>query len=179
MADNLPDIYVKLHDMHGECLDEHHPGKDGWVAIKKFAFGFGVKSDGGGEEEDDDNRPMSGLRRGQTMTVEEYDRQRRKQTRNRRRRKRGSGDDDGPFDRELVELEKSFDLSSNKMWKEKCHSGKPIDQIELQACRYGGEKGAEKIPFLRLLFENCTVKSVSVSLGTDEPPTETIHFHYD
>ena len=44
-------------------------------------------------------------------------------------------------------------ISSTDIWKKKCHSGDPIPKVEVVACRYGGESGDEKIPFLTLIFD--------------------------
>lgn len=173
MAENLPDVYVKLEGLEGESTDSQHSGKDGWVQIKGFNFGFGLK----GAESDSLKAP------GKDATPEELAKHTQRLTEQLKAAKtKGKGDDkkdEGPFDRPDVTLNKTLDLASPNIWKKKCHSGEPIPKLQVVACRYGGESGDEKIPFLTLIFEGVQVKSVSLSLSNDEAPTEAIHFRYD
>ncbi len=172
MAEHLPDVYVKLHGLEGESTDSQHPGKDGWVQIKGFSFGFGLK----GAESASLKAPGKGA------TPEDLEKHRKALMAEVNAAKKGKGDDkkdDGPFDRPDVTLNKTLDLASTNIWKKKCHSGEPIPKVQFVVCRYGGESGDEKIPFLTLIFEGVHVKSVSLSLSNDEAPTEAIHFRYD
>jgi len=172
MAENLPDVYVKLYGLKGESTDSQHSGNDGWIQIKGFSFGFGLK----GAESDKLKPPGKGA------TPEELAKHNQALTAQLNAKTKGKGDDkkdDGPFDRPDVTLNKSLDLASTDIWKKKCHSGEPIPRVEFVACRYGGESGDEKIPFLTLIFEGVHVKSVSLSLSNDELPTEAVHFRYD
>src|SRR5260370_28889495 len=43
MAEALADVYVRLEGFTGECTDDQHSGEDGWIQIKSFNFGFGMK----------------------------------------------------------------------------------------------------------------------------------------
>jgi len=175
MADNVPDVYVKLDGLKGESTDFLHPGKDGWVQIKGFNFGFGLK----GADKTNLGSLMKAGKAGadleaQNKALMEHLAQTQKQG------KKGAAEkDEGPFDRPDVTLNKTLDLASTDIWKEKCYNGDPIPKVSVVACRYGGESGEEKIPFLTLIFENVYIKSVSLSLSADEPPTEAIHFRYD
>ncbi len=52
--------------------------------------------------------------------------------------------------------------------------------LELIACRYGGNDDKKpKIPFLRIIFKEVYINSISLSLSQDELPGETIKFTYD
>jgi len=173
MAENLPDVYVKLYGLKGESTDSQHSGTDGWIQIKGFNFGFGLK----GAETTSLTALGKGAKDADVAKAHQELLAHLKAT-----QAKGKGDDkkdDGPFDRPDVTLNKSLDLASTDIWKKKCHSGEPISKVEVVACRYGGESGDEKIPFLTLIFEGVQVKSVSLSLSNDEAPTEAIHFRYD
>jgi type VI protein secretion system component Hcp len=158
MAEALADVYVRLKGMKGECTDSAHPGKDGWIQIKSFNFGFGMK-EGSWESGADAGSSSDG---------------------------NGSGSSSGrsaasnlPLDFPAVTITKSSDLASTGLLKEKCHEGAVIEVLELIACRYGGnDKENPKIPFLRIFFSDVYVKSVSLTLSQDELPGETITFTY-
>jgi type VI protein secretion system component Hcp len=169
MADALADVYIKLKDVPGECTDEGHPGKDGWIEIKSFNFSFGMKdsaiegstsSPGGNGSTGSTGSGGRGASRGSSSGP-------------------GSGDD-SPFDTPAVTFTKGCDLASSKLLKDKCHEGAPLDSLELVACRYGGnDDNKPKIPFLQLTFKNVHIKSISLNLAQDELPSETITFSYD
>ena len=174
MADNLPDVYVKLEGLEGESTDNAHPGKDGWVQIKGFSFSFGLKGA--------DTASLGSLMKtGKDTDLAEQHKALLEHLKSTQggAKKTDKKKDEGPFDRPDVTLNKTLDLASAKIWRDKCHSGEPIAKVSVVACRYGGESGDEKIPFLTLIFENVQVKSVSLGLSNDEPPTESIHFRYD
>jgi len=164
MADALADVYVRLDGMKGECTDSVHPGDKGWIQIKKFTFGFGMKE---GSWEGDGSSSGSGTGSsgsgGSTRTSSG-----------------GSGANNLPLEFPEVTLSKSSDLASTALLKEKCHEGAPIPMLELIACRYGGnDENKPKIPFLRIIFKEVYIKSISLSLSQDELPGETIKFTYD
>jgi len=174
MADNLPDVYVKLDGLEGESTDAAHPGNKGWVQIKGFSFNFGLKGA--------DTTNLTSLMRGGKEGADMAEQQRMllEHMKNMQGQKNDEKKkDEGPFDRPDVTLNKSLDLASTDIWKKKCYSGDAIPKIQVVACRYGGESGDEKIPFLTLIFENCIVKSISLGLSNDEAPSESIHFRYD
>jgi type VI secretion system Hcp family effector len=175
MADNVPDVYVKLHGLQGECTDEKHSGNDGWFQIKGFNFGFGLKNSGASGV----SIPSIAASGGKPVTHSDVQNIIDKNAQKQNNPKKSRDKDNGPFDHPPVTLNKTFDSASPVIWEKKCHSGEVIEKIEVRACRYGGDTGDEKIPFLRLLFENVTVKSVSLSLSADEPPSESLQFTYD
>jgi len=172
MADNLPDVYVRLDGLEGESADFKHPGKQGWVQIKGFSFGFGLKGA-------DSTNLASLAKKGKGADLEAQNKALLAHIQASKGKGKGEKKDDGPFDRPDVTLNKTLDLASTDIWKKKCHSGEPIAKVEVVACRYGGESGDEKIPFLTLIFEGVQVKSISLGLSNDEAPTESIHFRYD
>jgi type VI protein secretion system component Hcp len=162
MAEALPDVYVKLDGFTGECTDDQHPGDDGWIEIKGFNFGFGMK-EGSWESGSSSGGAAGGNGAGGSSSGSSK-----------------SGGSNLPLEFPEVTLTKSSDLVSTRLLKEKCHSGAPIDEIEVVACRYGGNDDSNpKIPFLRLIFENVYITSITFALSQDELPAETIKFTYD
>ena len=169
MAEALPDVYVKLQDVPGECTDEAHPGKDGWIQIKSFNFGFGMKDSA------IDSSTSSPGRNGSTGSTGSSGRG----AAGRQSSGPGSGDD-SPLDFHPVTFTKVCDLASSKLLKEKCHGGAPLAKLDVIACRYGGnDDNKPKIEFLRLTFKNVHIQSISLNLSQDELPSETIVFKYD
>ncbi len=156
MGELVPDVYVRFGDLKGECTDEQHPGNDGWIEIKHFTFGFGMKEgswDSGSSSSDGGGTGSSSA---------------------------GSGASSLPLEFPAVSITKSSDLTSTRLLKEKCHEGKAIEKVELIACRYGGNDGNKpKIPFLRMIFKNVHIGSISLGLSQDELPSETLTFTYD
>lgn len=160
MADALVDIYVNLGGLEGkgESSDAFHKGKDGWIQIKSFNFGFGMTEgswdSGGTNDSGSDGGGSSGQ----------------------------SGEPNLPLDFPEVTITKNCDLSSTTLLKEKCHKGDPLSKVQLVACR-GGATGEQndspKIEFLSVIFRNVYINSISLSLSQDELPAETIKFTYD
>src|SRR5215475_1660442 len=106
MADNLPDIYVKLEGLEGESTDAAHPGDKGWVQIKGFSFNFGLKGAG--------TQNLTSLMRGGKEGVDMAEQQ--KMLLEHMKAMQGQKDgakkkDEGPFDRPDVTLNKSLDLA--------------------------------------------------------------------
>lgn len=177
MSEALADVYVRLDGFTGECTDDQHPGDEGWIQIKSFNFGFGMKdgaldtdsktatsghgatgSSGSGAGSSGSGSGGSGSRHSGS----------------------GSGASNSPLEFPEVTITKSSDLVSTRLLKEKCHSGSPIAHIEVVACRYGGNDDKNpKIPFLRLIFDDVYITSITFALSQDELPAETIKFTYD
>ena len=183
MAADLPDVYVRFEGLKGECTDELHPGSEGWVQIKGFSFGFGLKDTGAA------NKNLRSIG-GRGLKPEEQVEQLKQAVKDLQTAQAappkpaapGAARDDGPFDFPEVRLEKSLNLVSSSLWDENAHRGKVIPEVELVACRYGGvgTKSSDiKIPFLRLVFENVRVTKVSLGLSDESLPTESVTFDYD
>jgi type VI protein secretion system component Hcp len=169
MADNLADVYVNLDGLKGECTDYEYSGDKGWVQIQGFSFSFGLKSDGQDDEEKDAKHPGKD---GKTPAAGGADPKKTKKP-------RSIDGPDSPFDRQEVTLSKRLDLASATLWKDKCYNGQPIPKIKIVVCRHGGELGAERIAFLEMVFEEVRVRSISLQLGADGTPEESLHFIYD
>jgi type VI protein secretion system component Hcp len=175
MAEALADVYVRLDGFTGECTDDQHLGDEGWIQIKSFNFGFGMKE--GSWENTDSKSATSGNGSsgssgsgGSASTSGSGSRQ----------SGAGSGVGNLPLEFPEVTITKSSDLVSTRLLKDKCHSGSPIPEIEVVACRYGGNDDKNpKIPFLRLIFEDVYITSITFALSQDELPAETIKFTYD
>jgi len=172
MAEALADVYVRLDGFTGECTDDKHPGDKGWIQIKSFNFGFGMK-EGSWEESNSKSATggngSSGSGAGASGSGSGS-----------RHSGAGSGVSNLPLEFPEVTITKTSDLISTRLLKEKCHSGSPISEIEVVACRYGGnDEENPKIPFLRLIFEDVYITSITFALSQDELPAETIKFTYD
>src|SRR5215471_16296241 len=129
MPELVPDIYVRFDKLEGECTDALHPGEDGWIEIKHFGFGFGMKE---GSWESGSTGGSAGGNGSSSAR---------------------SGGNNIPLAFPPVSLTKSSDLTSTRLLKEKCHEGAPIAMVELIACRYGGnDKDKPKIPILCIIF---------------------------
>jgi type VI protein secretion system component Hcp len=158
MIDALADVYVRLVGMKGESTDSSHPGSKGWIQIKSFNFGFGMKE---GSWESGGSAPSSSAGGNGARSA-------------------GSGPSNLPLEFPEVTITKTSDLATTGLLKEKCHEGAPIPMLELIACRYGGnDEKKPKIPFLRIIFKEVYINSISLSLSQDELPGETIKFTYD
>src|SRR5690242_13145011 len=107
MADALADVYVKLEGMKGECTDDAHPGDDGWIQIKSFNFGFGMK-EGSWESGASDSGNSGGDGSGNGGSSGSSGR---------------SGGSNLPLEFPEVTISKSSDLVSTSLLKEKCHEG--------------------------------------------------------
>jgi type VI protein secretion system component Hcp len=175
MADLLADVYVKLDGFTGECTDDQHHGDDGWIQIKSFNFGFGMKEgswDTDSKSATDGHGSSTSSSGGATGNSGSGS--------GSRHSGGGSGVSNLPLEFPEVTITKTSDLVSTRLLKEKCHSGAPIKAIEVVACRYGGNDDKNpKIPFLRLIFEDVYVTSITFALSQDELPAETIKFTYD
>jgi len=133
MAEALADVYVRLDGFTGECTDDQHLGDDGWIQIKSFNFGFGMKE---GSWENTDSKSAasgngssgSGGSGGSGSSSGSGSRQ----------SGGGSGVGNLPLEFPEVTITKSSDLVSTRLLKDKCHNGSPIPEIEVVACRYGG-----------------------------------------
>jgi type VI protein secretion system component Hcp len=166
MAAEVPDVYIRLDGLTGECTDDAHPGDQGWVQIKGFSFSFGLRS---ATQPEDTTHPGAAGKGGTHPGAPPAPKP----------KKPISADDTGPFDRPAVTLSKTLDQASASLWKDKCYSGQPLKSVEVHACRYGGSEAELKIPFLTLIFEEVVVRSISLQLSEDGVPAESMHFIYD
>ena len=157
MSEGLPDVYVRFEGIEGECMDDKHPGKAGWFPIKSFNFNFSVKDAGDSEKPSEDKKGGD----------------------KKKAAPKAAARDEGPLSHPDVSLSKNLDSSSARIWDTKCYSGQEILEVELEACRSGGMSGADKIPFVRLVFEGVYIKSISMSIAEDALPAETMQFSYE
>src|ERR1051325_9540360 len=121
MAEALPDVYVRLEGLKGECTDDAHPGKDGWIQIKSFNFGFGMK-EGSWEAGATDSGSSGGEGGGNGGGAGDSGR---------------SGPSNLPLEFPEVTKTKSSDVLSTSFLMEKGPEGAPISKWNLAACRYG------------------------------------------
>lgn len=187
MAADSADLYLKFEGewgnspLVGDCMDEKHPGPEGWIQIRSFSFGFGSGDNanasvarpanpGRGRTAEERVRELEGVvaRQGATLAAQSQP-----------AREQPSWGKSGPLDFERFSFSKSTDRIS-PILVEMSHGGDyKIPKITVEAVRYGGTGEDFKIPFVQLVFEQVYIKSVKLNLVSDEMPTEDIEFEYD
>jgi type VI protein secretion system component Hcp len=177
MPEDLPDVYLRFDGFVGECNDQNHKGEHGWITIKSFSFGFGFPGRDGASESDDDDDDDSTTQQGARGAAGAKGAVGAKPKKKKRKRQKGTMKS-GPMTFDCISFSKSSDSTSHKLM-EWCHQGKEIPEVNLHACRYGGERGDEKMTFLDLTFEKVHLKSCRLNLATDNLPTEDIEFEYE
>lgn len=165
MPEDLPDVYLRFEGFEGECRDANHLGKDGWITIKSFSFGFGFD----GSDEEPDATPTNGAPGKPNSPGKASAAQ---------KRKKPPPMKSGPMNFDPISFSKSSDKMSIPLM-EACHQGKEIPVVELEACRYGGALGDEKLPFLHMTFEKVHLKTCKLNLATEGLPSEDIDFQYE
>jgi len=121
MAGDIPDVYLKFHDLKGECNDKSHPGDDGWITVKSFNFGFGFTgSDGAADDDDEDQQatgsPQTGTRGGNNPNTGGTVAKRKK------RKKPSAPMKSGPMSFDCITFSKNSDVMSHALM-EACHKG--------------------------------------------------------
>jgi type VI protein secretion system component Hcp len=186
MGENLPDVYLRFEGLQGESGDSTYSGDEGWITIKSFNFGFGLTDTGTGSQHgsDDTGHPSAAEIKacnGDPAKIQALIRQKANASKDNQAKKPKSDKMvSGPMTFESITFTKDSDIMS-KTLMEKCWGGpeSQIDKVELVACRYGGQLGDEKLPFLHMTFENVHLKSCKLNLATDGMPSEDIAFDYE
>jgi type VI protein secretion system component Hcp len=171
MAGDIADVYLKFEGFAGECRDEQHPGDEGWITIKSFNFGFGFEGKDGTPERSTAS-PGAGNGAAGRVTTAGAPAGNTPKTAPRATMK------SGPMSFDRITFSKSSDVMSYSLM-EACHNGVEIPKVELEACRYGGAGGDEKLPFLHLTFERVHLKSCKLNLAVEGLPTEDVEFEYE
>jgi len=137
MADNLSDVYLKIAGVIGESSDLNHPGKDGWIAIGSFNFGFsfdsGTPAKGAAPTAPAKGAPAAG--------------------------KGAAAKDDSNAPNKHVTFTKKPDAASTQL-AQKCYDGEVVDAVTFEACRYGGGEAGAKIAFSRLDLQKGDLQEV-------------------
>jgi type VI protein secretion system component Hcp len=185
VASGSADVYLKFEGqwggkpLKGDCMDERHPGEEGWIQVQEFEFGFGAG----------DNADTFQVRTAaaKATTPEEIEKERNALLAERNallaetRKPKGekSWGKSGPLDFDKFSFSKSTDRLS-PILVEMSHGGDyKIPAVTVEAVRYGGTGEDFKIPFVRLIFENVYVKSCKLNLVNDEMPSEDVEFEFD
>ena len=190
MGQGSADFYVRFvpedgqKPIIGECTDELHPGKKyprpaggypknyrgedivfGWFQVEKFSFGFDVKvDDEGTKTEKPADKSVGKSSTGQAPHTTTG--------------RAGGKDDDSSYTRPNVSISKHLDSASTTFWLKNCYEGQALKKVEAEACRSGGQEGAVKTPFVRLVFEDVYIETISLSLPEDALPEESLQFSY-
>jgi type VI protein secretion system component Hcp len=174
MAGDIPDVYLRIDGLQGECNDVNHSGDDGWITIKSFNFGFGFEgTDAQSEpEEATDSTATGTTATGPANAPRPHPAQPRPKP-----KKKAAKMKSGPMTFDRISFSKSSDETSTAIMQA-CHDGTEIDKVELHACRYGGPTRAEKLPFLHMIFSKVHFKSCKLNLATEGMPSEDIEFEY-
>jgi type VI protein secretion system component Hcp len=182
MASESTDAYMRFEDAGGkaidaECMDELHPGKQvpgvnypkresgspmafGWFQVKKCSFSINVSDSDASKDKD---KPKTNEKPATNTTA---------------KAPKADSKTDGPFSKGAVSVTKSLDIVSHKIWSDHCFAGTPLKKVEVEVCRTGGREGSKKIPFVRLVFEDVHVESVSMNLPDEGLPDESLTFTY-
>ncbi|MEO8428652.1 MAG: type VI secretion system tube protein Hcp [Verrucomicrobiota bacterium] len=177
MAEGLPDVYLRFSGLRGESMDDKHLGKDGWIQIKSFNFGFGFSDKKGTSASGvgiSKAKTPEELKKELDQTKKEVDALKKKPA---GKDKQGWGHS-GALDFQPVKLSRSSDCMS-KALMEMCHNGDLIPEVEVVACRRGSANPDEKMPFVRLVFQNVYLKRCDLKLALVGLPTEDMEFQYD
>jgi type VI protein secretion system component Hcp len=165
MAGDLPDVYLQFEGYTGSCQDSLHPGEEGWISLKSLTFGFGFP----GKDKDDKKKKEK----------EEKDKQKAKNTPAEKPKPPPTeGMTSGPMTFDPIKFSKGADLMSHDLMKA-CKAGTKIKKATLHCCRYGGEHGDEKLPFVHMVFEDIYIKTCKVNLTSDGLPEESLEFVYE
>ena len=166
------DVYIQFKGLEGECRDDQHAGKDGWVQIKSFSFGFGLEgkpSSGPKEVAVKGKNPEEALKaaHARISALEKNSHQ--------EKTKQGWGKS-GALKFEPFNFAKGADIMSKRLM-EICHGGGQIPEVKVVMCRPGADK-AQKTEFLALTFSDVYLKSCDLTLVSEELPSENINFEY-
>jgi len=182
MASDAPDVYLRFVDeegslempLVGECMDERHPGEQGWIQIKSFKFGFGSEAQTSSFQE----KTKDEIKRLTAQQKQEYDKA--KQAYDKEKNKKPTAWGESKQLRfEVCSFTKGTDRMSADLMQ-LCHDGEyKIPRAEIEVVRYGGTGVSFKIPFLHLIFTNVRVKSCTLNLTNEDRPSEDIDFEYD
>ncbi len=159
MADNLSDVYLKIAGVIGESWDRNHLGKDGWIAIGSFNFGFSF--DSGTTAAAAPAKAAAAGAKGAPAAG-----------------KGSAAKDDSNAPNKHVTFTKKPDASSTQL-AQKCYDGEVVEAVTFEACRYGGSDAVAKIAFLDLTFKNVTFKKSSLQISGEGLPTESLEFAYE
>jgi type VI protein secretion system component Hcp len=182
VADELPDVYLRFLDkgnaprIKGDSLDEAYPGKEGWLGITKFNFGFGW---GGSEAVGPSQKLTDKVLAGKATEKEknEFKKQQQQTQVPKPETKQDSTlkPDDFSFSRNcspatipLIEI---------------LRNGDEIEKVEVVVCRAAAaatptKPKDAKIPFLQLLFEHVHLKQCDLSTARDDPASEDMKFKF-
>jgi type VI protein secretion system component Hcp len=199
MAEDSADFYVRFVPKEGqpaivgECTDELHPGKEyprppggypkdyrgqdvvfGWFQVTSFTFGFDVKIPDESGQTATPTPPAAGTA-GRPATPGAGTGGNAARTPPARQ---ASSQDSEDYNRPEVSIAKKLDAASTSFWLNNCYQGQELARVEAEACRSGGREGTVKTPFVRLVFEDVSISSISMSLPDNALPTETLQFKY-
>jgi type VI protein secretion system component Hcp len=183
----LPDVYLRFVDADpstgssvtpvviGDSMDTAFPGRQGWLGISRFAFGFGW---GGSDSERKSAVIAKKLSAGEKLTKEE--------AAHITSAKDGKGAkpaaSQGTLQPDKFTFSRSPSLASITL-ADLLRKGDKIPNAEVVACRAAGADtettdAGEKIPFLRLIFGEVYLKSCKLSVTREQEPSENLEFKF-
>jgi len=194
MAGDLQDIYVRFEGentqekaLKGDSMDAAHRGDDGWIQIRSFSFGCGFQTKDEKASHDIDNikrkfysgKPLSASERKRLEDADKEQQADKKQDKGKKEKKEwGKATDKSALEFERVQLSKAADKMSGSL-VDMCHMGNPIDTMTLEACRPVSNDEDIKAPFLRMVFENVTLRNCRLNLATEGLPTEDFEIEFN
>ena len=180
MAEDLPDVYLRFREgtdpnskprVPGDSLDEAFPGKEGWLAITQFTFGFGW-----GGTDPNEAKLLDKIISGKATPKEKADYQ--KQQANKPKPDKKKQDD--TFKAREFKFSRTCSPASIPL-VEILRSGKEIPRVEVVVCRAAAaatptKPKESKIPFLELWFEKVRLKECGVTTSKEDPISESVEF---
>ena|SRR5579871_4027167 len=165
MADNLSDVYLNIAGVTGESSDVKHAGKDGWIVISSFNFGFSF--DTGTSATSATPAPAVAPAGGKAATAPAAPAKK----------------DDTNQPNKPVTFTKQPDAASTQL-AQYCYDGTLVETVTFEVCRYGGTEAGEgargaKIAFLDLIFKNVTFKKSAMQISGEGLPSESLEFTYE
>lgn len=168
MGDTVPDVYLNIDGIVGECSDTNHPGVNGWIGICSLSFGFAFESGAASKTASTPAKAAAPAKGGAAAKGADAKK------------------DDSNTPNKHVTFTKKPDASSTKL-AQLCYDSTPVKTVTFEACRYGGselsaatgQSQGAKIPFIDLTFTNVIFKKMGLQISNQGFPTESLEFAYD
>jgi len=191
---DLPDVYIRFTGadpkIRGESSDAAYPGKDGWLSIKSFSFGFGWTDTSESSLEDMQKQLAAENSREKRIQIQEKISALQKKLREEGSSSGTTGQNGSKGDdaQQLKQRDFSFTrnpgVSSRDILLHLKRGATEVLGADLVVCRAAGVELPDgtpkdaKTPFLRFKFAEVHLTKCQVQVSRDGAPTETVEFWY-
>lgn len=180
MADVLPDVYLRFlgegdkAKFEGGCRDAMHPGKDGWISVKSFDFGFGWK-DGSAEIQ----RLYGKIAQGKATEPEKKKHQELVAAQQAKPGK--SSEEEHTLKPDPFTFDKLPDFASDDLMGLVRNPPPEKEELRvvLEACRPLAYESQTKVAFMTLTFNKVRVTKCAVQVSSDPTPSEHVEFTFE